>query len=163
MARQKRPTIQEVSRLSGVSVATVSRVLHGESGRFSSQTEQRVREAMAALNYAPDMLAQGMRPLLRGLPDGATDGGARLARGRDGLPVGGRQVVLVADDLHLALDQHEDLAQSVAFRQQHLAGPEPALFEPAAIVQNIGHCLRPLSAQSRPNYWIIASLESTET
>ena len=61
MARQKQPTIQEVSRRSGVSVATVSRVLHGESGRFSPDTEKKVREAMAELNYAPDLLAQGMR------------------------------------------------------------------------------------------------------
>ena len=45
MARQKQPTIQEVSRRSGVSVATVSRVLHGESGRFSPDTEKKVREA----------------------------------------------------------------------------------------------------------------------
>ena len=55
MAKRKRPTIHEVSRLSGVSVATVSRVIHGESGRFSAETEARVR-----LNYEPDILAQGM-------------------------------------------------------------------------------------------------------
>ena len=52
MARQKQPTIQEVSRRSGVSVATVSRVLHGESGRFSPDTEKKVREAMAELKNA---------------------------------------------------------------------------------------------------------------
>ena len=61
MAKSKRPTIHEVSRLSGVSVATVSRVIHGETGRFSPQTEARVREAMSRLNYEPDLLAQGMR------------------------------------------------------------------------------------------------------
>ena len=59
--RSGRPTIREVSRLSGVSVATVSRVLHGQTGRFSAETEERVREAMDRLNYEPDLLAQGMR------------------------------------------------------------------------------------------------------
>jgi len=46
--------------MSGVSVATVSRVIH-QNGRFSQETEKRVREVMQRLNYVPDVIAQGMR------------------------------------------------------------------------------------------------------
>ncbi len=52
--------MREVSRLSGVSIATVSRVIH-KSGRFSPETEKRVRQVMEQLNYVPDVVAQGMR------------------------------------------------------------------------------------------------------
>lgn len=37
----KRATIREVSEYSGVSIATVSRVIH-QNGRFSVETEKRV-------------------------------------------------------------------------------------------------------------------------
>lgn len=65
MSREKKPSMQEVSRLSGVSVATVSRVIH-QNGRFSAETERRVREVMEQLHYRPDAIAQGMR--MRTLP-----------------------------------------------------------------------------------------------
>lgn len=52
--------MREVSRLSGVSIATVSRVIH-KSGRFSPETEKRVKQVMEQLNYVPDVVAQGMR------------------------------------------------------------------------------------------------------
>lgn len=60
MAKGKASSIQEVSRLAGVSVATVSRVIH-QNGRFSAATEERVREAMRQLDYHPNALAQGLR------------------------------------------------------------------------------------------------------
>lgn len=60
LKKSERVSIQDVSRLSGVSVATVSRVIH-QNGRFSEATEKRVREVMARLNYVPDAVAQGMR------------------------------------------------------------------------------------------------------
>jgi LacI family transcriptional regulator len=60
LKKDQRVSIQEVSRLSGVSVATVSRVIH-QNGRFSQDTEKRVREVMERLNYMPDAVAQGMR------------------------------------------------------------------------------------------------------
>ena len=65
MSRVKKPSMQEVSRLSGVSVATVSRVIH-QNGRFSAETEKRVRDVMEQLHYRPDPIAQGMR--MRSLP-----------------------------------------------------------------------------------------------
>lgn len=61
MKKDQRVSIQEVSRLSGVSMATVSRVIHQKSGHFSEETGQRVRAVMRRLNYTPDAVAQGMR------------------------------------------------------------------------------------------------------
>ena len=58
-------SMREVSRLSGVSIATVSRVIH-KSGRFSPETEKRVRTVMEQLHYIPDAVAQGMR--MRSMP-----------------------------------------------------------------------------------------------
>jgi LacI family transcriptional regulator len=60
LRKDQQVSMQEVSRLSGVSVATVSRVIH-QNGRFSPDTEKRVREVMERLNYVPDAVAQGMR------------------------------------------------------------------------------------------------------
>lgn len=57
---KKKVSIIDVSKLSGVSVATVSRVIH-QNGRFSQETEKSVREAIKKLNYIPDFLAQSMR------------------------------------------------------------------------------------------------------
>ncbi len=65
MKKEQSVSMREVSRLSGVSIATVSRVIH-KSGRFSAATEQRVREVMERLNYVPDVVAQGMR--MRSMP-----------------------------------------------------------------------------------------------
>lgn len=42
-------TIRDVSKLAGVSVATVSRVING-SGYVNKETEKAVRDAMKALN-----------------------------------------------------------------------------------------------------------------
>jgi LacI family transcriptional regulator len=60
LSKDQRVSMREVSRLSGVSIATVSRVIH-KSGRFSPETEERVRRVMERLNYMPDAVAQGMR------------------------------------------------------------------------------------------------------
>jgi LacI family transcriptional regulator len=60
LKKDQRVSMREVSRLSGVSIATVSRVIH-KSGRFSAATEQRVRAVMEQLSYMPDVIAQGMR------------------------------------------------------------------------------------------------------
>lgn len=46
--------------MSGVSVATVSRVIN-QNGRFSKETEQRVREIIAKYNYQPNHYARSLR------------------------------------------------------------------------------------------------------
>jgi len=50
-------TIRDVSKLAGVSVATVSRVING-SGYVNKETEKAVRDAMKALNYKPSVAAR---------------------------------------------------------------------------------------------------------
>ena len=52
-------TIREVSRLAGVSTATVSRVLNGTSN-VSPATRGRVLEAIATLDFTPNTFARGL-------------------------------------------------------------------------------------------------------
>ncbi|MDE0361481.1 MAG: LacI family DNA-binding transcriptional regulator [Rhodospirillaceae bacterium] len=52
-------TIYEVSKLVGVSVATVSRVINGSS-RVSDKTREKVLSAMRTLNYRPNSIAQSL-------------------------------------------------------------------------------------------------------
>ncbi len=53
-------TIQDVAAKSGVSVATVSRVLNG-SPRVSPEARDRVRAAIEALGYHPNLLGRNLR------------------------------------------------------------------------------------------------------
>jgi len=53
-------TIKDIARLSGVSVATVSRVING-NGRYSKETEDRVMAVIKENNYTPNMLGKGLR------------------------------------------------------------------------------------------------------
>ncbi len=53
-------TILDVSKAAGVSVATVSRVLNGK-GQVSTATAERVRAAVEALSYAPNVSARNLR------------------------------------------------------------------------------------------------------
>ncbi|MFC3122710.1 LacI family DNA-binding transcriptional regulator [Agaribacter flavus] len=50
------PTIYEVSKLAGVSLATVSRVMNG-SAKVSDKNKKKVRDAMDALGYRPNSVA----------------------------------------------------------------------------------------------------------
>lgn len=52
-------TIYEVSKLAGVSLATVSRVMN-DSGRVSEKTRQKVLAAMIELDYRPNTVAQAL-------------------------------------------------------------------------------------------------------
>ena len=52
-------TIYEVSKLAGVSLATVSRVINKNS-RVSDKTRQKVQDAMAELGYRPNSIAQSL-------------------------------------------------------------------------------------------------------
>lgn len=70
-SKRKRPTQADVARLAGVSQSTVSMVLNQRDGGailISEDTVRKVSEAIQALGYAPDpvaqMLAQGRNQLL---------------------------------------------------------------------------------------------------
>lgn len=61
--KHKRPTMQDVARLAGVSQPTVSRVLNpGEvSAQISDETTERVLEAVKKLGYRPNVVARSLR------------------------------------------------------------------------------------------------------
>ena len=59
MAKQQ-VTVKDIAELAGVSVATVSRVIN-QNGRFSAETEQRVRQVIERYDYQPNQLAKGLR------------------------------------------------------------------------------------------------------
>ena len=56
----EKSTIKDVAALAGVSIATVSRVVHGQEN-VAAEYVQRVREAMAQLNWRPNTTAQKLR------------------------------------------------------------------------------------------------------
>ncbi len=53
-------SIKEIAELAGVSIATVSRVIN-RNGRFSKETEERVKAVMEKYQYVPNLLARGLR------------------------------------------------------------------------------------------------------
>ncbi len=56
----KRVSIKNLSEITGYSVATISRVINNK-GKYSKETEKRVREAIAKFDYQPNMIAKGLR------------------------------------------------------------------------------------------------------
>ena len=58
--RRERPTIEDVARRAGVSIGTVSNVLN-ERGNVRPTREALVREAITALAYVPNGVAQSLR------------------------------------------------------------------------------------------------------
>lgn len=55
-----RITVKDIAQMAGVSVATVSRVIN-QNGRFSAETERRVRKIIEEYDYQPNQLAKGLR------------------------------------------------------------------------------------------------------
>lgn len=57
----KRPTLQDVAKLAGVSTAVVSYVINDGPRPTSEEVQKRVKEAVKALNYHPNAYARGLR------------------------------------------------------------------------------------------------------
>jgi LacI family transcriptional regulator len=57
--KMKRVTIYDVAKESGVSLATVSRVINGSSV-VKAATRDKVQEAVDKLGYKPNAIAQGL-------------------------------------------------------------------------------------------------------
>ncbi len=53
-------TSVDVARLAGVSRSTVSHILNGQAGRFSAETVERVRDAVARLGYVPSAAGRSL-------------------------------------------------------------------------------------------------------
>lgn len=57
---RKAVSIKDISTMAGVSIATVSRVINN-TGNYSRETENRVREILLKTHYHPNMIAKGLR------------------------------------------------------------------------------------------------------
>lgn len=57
---RKRVTINEIAQMAQTSKTTVSFYLNGKTDRMSEDTQQRIRDAIAATGYEPSPLARGM-------------------------------------------------------------------------------------------------------
>ncbi|KQT62923.1 MULTISPECIES: LacI family DNA-binding transcriptional regulator [unclassified Aureimonas] len=58
---QKPPTIRDVARESGVSIATVSRFFSGKSSAVAPETSESVRRAAESLGYTPSEIGRSLR------------------------------------------------------------------------------------------------------
>ena len=58
--KNKKITIKDVAKQSGVSIATVSQILNGNEQKFSPKTVEKVLAAKAELNYEQDYFARRM-------------------------------------------------------------------------------------------------------
>ena len=53
-------SLKDIADLAGVSIATVSHIIN-KKGRFSPETEQRVKQIIEEYHYQPNQLARGLR------------------------------------------------------------------------------------------------------
>jgi LacI family transcriptional regulator len=60
LTTKKTVSIKDIAHLSGVSISTVSRVLNN-AGRYSTETEKKVRQVIADTGYKPSIFAKGLR------------------------------------------------------------------------------------------------------
>ncbi|MGM9668338.1 MAG: LacI family DNA-binding transcriptional regulator [Faecousia sp.] len=57
---KKSVSIKDIAKESGVSIATVSRVIN-KTGRYSKETEDKVLSIIHRMNYVPNLIAKGLR------------------------------------------------------------------------------------------------------
>ncbi len=60
MSREKKISIKEIANISGVSVATVSRVIN-DNGRFSAETKRKVLKVIEETGYETNYIAKSLR------------------------------------------------------------------------------------------------------
>ena len=54
-----RPTINDVAKKAGVSIATVSRIINKQSG-YTAETRQKVLNIIQEIGYKPNAIARGL-------------------------------------------------------------------------------------------------------
>lgn len=120
--RPRRPTIRDVSRLSGVSHMTVSRVI-STPDRVAPATRERVLEAITSLGYVPDRAAGSLSSRRSGfvaliLPTLNNANFATVARGlSEVLHRQAYQLLIAYDDYDLAAEESQ-LTQLLARRPE---------------------------------------------
>lgn len=83
---KRKITISDIAKMCGVSKATVSRVINGETGRYSAEVGEKVRETMREVGYRPLQVAQGLakrktRAIGLMIPESSSDFYSELSRG----------------------------------------------------------------------------------
>ncbi|WP_418624123.1 LacI family DNA-binding transcriptional regulator, partial [Waltera sp.] len=58
--RDTMPTIKEIARECGVSVATVSNIIN-DKGKVGEETKKRVLQVIQEMNYTPNIVAQNLK------------------------------------------------------------------------------------------------------
>jgi len=61
MSKRKNTTIKDIAKETGLSIATVSRVINKVEGEYSAETKKIVNEAIKRLNYKPDIVARSLK------------------------------------------------------------------------------------------------------
>jgi LacI family transcriptional regulator len=114
------PTIYEVSKLAGVSLATVSRVINN-SGKVRVETRRKVEVAMQELGYRPNSIAQSLasnRSNSVGVLVPELHGpffGIMLSSIEDELRAAGKHVIITAG--HSDEEKEKDSIEFLASRQ----------------------------------------------
>jgi LacI family transcriptional regulator len=117
-------TIDDVARLAGVSKMTVSRVING-SQRVSTETRRRVEQAIAELDYVPNVLARGLSRRKAGtlaliVPDIANPFFTLIVRGAEDVARrNGYRMILCNTESDLDRE-HEYLQEMLAHRVEGL-------------------------------------------
>lgn len=98
------PTIIDVAKAAGVSIATVSRVL-SQPGRVSEQTRQRVMDEIDRLGYKPNVVARALRThkaakILVTVPDISNPFFASVIRGAEEVARDADYAVVLGDTRH---------------------------------------------------------------
>lgn len=58
---KKRITIRDIAKDTGLSIATVSRVVNKVNRHYSLETEKKINDSVKKLNYTPDIIAYGLK------------------------------------------------------------------------------------------------------
>ena len=59
--QNKRATIKDIAKLTGFSIATISRVINNKGLFYSKSTYDKIISAAESLNYYPDAIARGLK------------------------------------------------------------------------------------------------------
>ncbi len=119
-SRRRPVTIRDVARASGVSVATVTRALHGHP-RVRPETRRRVEQAAVALGYRPDFNARALatgasRTIGLLVPSIGDRFCAEVAAGIEARAAEASRAVLLASSQHEPEREHELAALFLAKR-----------------------------------------------